>query len=314
MEPTVDELGALLPERGVTLTIGVFDGVHLGHQYLLRQVVDRARAADRLAAVITFHPHPRLVLQPEVKPAYLTSLEDRIRLIHDLGIDLIAPITFTLELSQRTPAQFFDLVQHHLRLEELLVGHDFALGKNRQGDLPTLQRLGAERGFAVAGVGPFLIDGVPVSSTRIRRAIAAGDMLTAARYLGRHFSIEGKVIEGDKRGRLLGFPTANQTISPDRIVPATGIYVTQTLIDGQTYGSVTNIGYRPTVNDRGLLIETNIFDFSGDLYGQMIRVELIYRLREEKKFSGLEELKAEIGRDAEAAREFLRRYRSAPRD
>lgn len=307
MESIVRELSSLRPERGVTLTLGVFDGVHLGHQYLLRQVVERARTAGRLAGAITFYPHPRLVLQPEMKAAYLTSIEDRIGLICGLGIDLVATITFTRELSQLTPAEFLDLVQAHLRLEELVIGHDFALGKNRQGDFAALERLGRERGFSVSGVGPYLLDGVPVSSTLIRQAIAQGDLPAAARYLGRYFSIDGVVVEGDRRGRTIGFPTANLTVPPDRIYPATGIYVTRTSVGDRAYGSVTNIGYRPTVNDRGFLIETNLFDFTGDLYGQRIRVELIYRLRDEKKFSGLAELTAQIGRDAEAAREFLRR-------
>ncbi|HEX2172036.1 MAG TPA: bifunctional riboflavin kinase/FAD synthetase [Dehalococcoidia bacterium] len=307
MESSVRELTEFRPDRPVTLTIGVFDGVHLGHQHLIREVVRRARAANRLAGVITFYPHPRLVLQPDMTPAYLTSLDDRIRLIRWLGVDRVATLNFTRELAQLSPVEFLDLVQSHLRVEELVVGHDFALGRNRTGTLGTLQQLGRLRNFAVHGVGPFHVDGLTVSSTLIRQAIQEGDMAAAARYLGRYFCLEGEVIHGDQRGRTIGFPTANLTLPPKRIQPATGIYVTETVIDGRTYGSVTNVGYRPTVNNRGFLIEANVFDFSGDLYGKIIRVDLIHRLREEKKFGSLAELTAQIARDAEDAREFLRR-------
>lgn len=302
----LQELGQFRADRGVTLTIGVFDGVHLGHQYLLRQVVDRARAANRLAAVLTFHPHPRLVLQPDLTPAYLTSLPDRLRLIAELGIDRVATVTFTRELAELTPAEFLDRLAEHFRVEELIVGHDFALGKNRQGDFATLTRLGQERGFTVHGIGPVTLGDHTISSTLIRQAIAAGDLATAARHLGRPFSLEGTVIDGDHRGRTIGFPTANLTLPPERIVPATGIYVTRTIVDGRAYGSVANLGYRPTVNNRGYLIETHLFDFDGDLYGRTIRVDLLTRLRGEKKFSGLAELTAQIARDAEAARAYLR--------
>lgn len=302
----VRELNGFQPDEPITLTIGVFDGVHLGHQYLLREVVERARSAGRLAAVITFHPHPRLVLQPDMEPAYLTSIDERIRLIRALGIDRVATITFTRDLSQLGPAEFIDLVRRHLRLEELLIGHDFALGKDRAGDLPTLRRLGAERGFQVAEIPPFTLGGITINSTLIRRAVSTGDMATATRYLGRPFSLEGPVIDGDQRGRTIGFPTANQTLPPGLIVPATGIYVSLATIGGRTYGAVTNAGYRPTVNNRGYLVETFIFDFNEEIYGQTMRVELLHRIREEMKFSGLAELTAQIARDADFAREFLR--------
>lgn len=306
MDSIARDLTSFQPDRGVTLTIGVFDGVHLGHQHLIREVVRRARGSGRQAAVITFYPHPRLVLQPDMEPAYLTSLADRIRLIQALGVDLVGTIQFTKDLAQRTPAEFMDFLAGHLKLEELVIGHDFALGKNRTGTLGNLQQLGRDRGFAVHGVGPFHVGGLTVSSTLIRRAIHQGDLESAARYLGRYFAIEGEVIRGDQRGRTIGFPTANLTLPPKLIQPATGIYVTETAIAGRTYGSVTNVGYRPTVNDRGFLIEANIFDFSGDLYGRIIRVDLIHRLRGEAKFNSLAELTEAIGRDAAQARAFLR--------
>lgn len=312
MNSTVRDLSSFQPDRGIALTIGVFDGVHLGHQHLIREVVRRARAAGRQAAVITFYPHPRLVLQPDMEPAYLTSLDDRVRLISALGVDLVATIRFTKDLAQLTPAEFLDLVTSHLKLEELVIGHDFALGKNRTGTLGNLQQLGRDRGFAVHGVGPFHVAGLTVSSTLIRQAIHHGDMEAAARYLGRYVAIEGEVIQGDQRGRTIGFPTANLTLPPKRIQPKTGIYVTETVVAGRTHGSVTNVGYRPTVNNRGFLIEANIFDFSGDLYGQTIRVDLIHRLRGEEKFNSLAELTAAIARDADQAREFLRNKPPVP--
>jgi riboflavin kinase/FMN adenylyltransferase len=304
------ELRAHQPPREVVATIGVFDGVHVGHQQLFSDVAARAEARGCLSCVVTLHPSPVVVLRPNVRPAYLCSLEERFERIAACGIDLIVPLTFTREVSLLDPRQFLGLVQRDLRLCELVEGPDFALGHNRAGTLPVLKALGEEMGFDVRAID-LVRAGLeapgaesPISSTAIRQAVQAGEVATAGRLLGRPYRLSGEVVGGAKRGRAIGYPTANVRPAADRALPPHGIYVTRSWFGGHAYPSVTNIGTRPTFEDGEVLIEAFLLDFEGDLYGQTTDVDLLEHLRPELRFDGLEPLLAQMADDVRRARAY----------
>ena len=313
------ELRRVAPQRPTTITIGVFDGVHRGHVALLRRVIDRAAANGSAAGVVTFHPHPQHVLRPDAPLSYLTSLEDRLSLLTEAGLEIVAPITFTSELSQTDARDFVRLLVEELRLTELVTGPDFALGRQRGGDIATLRALGDELGFRVTVIdmvrdgGP---DGGPndgphrdaaadakISSSDIRDGLAAGDVARVNDLLGRRFSLHGPVVRGRERGRGIGFPTANIAVGPDQALPATGVYATLASIDGRLRPSATNIGVRPTFDDQPMIsVECHILDYDADLYGRDLRIDFVSRLRPEVKFDGVEALTAQLARDCRDAR------------
>lgn len=306
-----EELRRAAPGRPCALTIGVFDGVHRGHQAVLRDVIARARAENLASAAVTFHPHPRQVLRPDLTIEYVTSLEDRLRLLRGAGLDAVATVSFTSEFAQTDAGDFVRMLVEELSLARLIIGEDFALGRQRGGDTETLRALGAELGFAVD-----VIDLVPdgngtekVSSTDIRDGLAAGDVARVAELLGRPFSIHGPVVLGFERGRTIGFATANVAVGNDRAIPAPGVYATRARLEQEpetALASVTNIGVRPTFEDGApLSIECHIFDFERDIYGADLRVEFAERLRGERKFGGVDELRAQIAKDCAAARGLL---------
>lgn len=305
MEQARWELGQLKPSRDTVLTIGVFDGVHRGHQYLLRQVVEKARETNRLSGVVTFHPHPRSVLHPELPLYYVSSIQERMELLSDTGIDVIAKLTFSRQLASVSAAEFVEMLQQYLRMQELIVGPDFALGRGREGNVDTLRELSRQRGFELRIIGPITWDTLTVSSTGVRRAIAEGNVVEAEVLLGRRLSLTGKVIVGDQRGRTLGFPTANLEVAPELALPRDGIYVTVSRLGEAAYPSVTSIGIRPTFSAGGRTVETYILDFTGDIYGQTMRLEFVERLRDELKFSSIDALVAQIRQDVESARAVL---------
>lgn len=301
----VEELARLTPSRDVALTIGVFDGVHLGHRHLLDRVMDTALELEALSGVVTFYPHPRQVVFQEEAVSYLSTLEERVEIIKSLGIELIATLSFTPKLARLGAREFISLIQEHLRMRELVVGPDFALGRGREGDLDTLATLGDEQGFGVRVVPPLEMDGMVVSSTAIRRALSEGDVMQAARLLGRRVSIGGRVTAGARRGKGLGFPTANLEVQPDLALPGNGVYVTRAYLGSSMHPSVTNIGFNPTFGGRRRTVEVHLLDFDGDVYGQTIRIELLRRLREEKRFTTVEELIAQMHRDVADTRRIL---------
>jgi riboflavin kinase/FMN adenylyltransferase len=300
-----EELARLRPDRDTVLTVGVFDGIHLGHRQLIEQVKRRATERVLKGGVVTLHHHPQIVLSPQSSITYLTTLDERVALIRGLGIELVAVLSFTPALARLSAPEFVSLLQEHLRMKGLVIGPDFALGRGRQGDAATLRALGQERGFTVEVLPPVMVGGRVVSSTAIREALVKGDLATASRLLGRPFSLSGKVTPGDERGRQLGFPTANIAANSALTIPADGIYVTRAYVDGQPYRSVTNIGVRPTFGGGKRLIEVHLLDFSGDLYGHQLKVELVERLRGEARFNSVDELVAQIKRDVERARAVL---------
>ena len=293
--------------RTSAITVGVFDGVHLGHQHLIGQLRDRAEERGLAAAIVTLHPAPIQVLRPQVRIAYLTSLEERIELLRASGVDAVAPLTFTSELAALSALDFVELLHSTLEMRFMLMGPDNAFGRGREGTPQRVAEIGEELGFEVEVLAaPLQGEGARVSATSVREALQAGEMETAARLLGRPFAVRGPVVRGNERGRTIGFPTANIAVTPDRALPAFGVYVTRSTVGGRTYASATNIGINPTFNDERPSVETYILDFEGDLYGRELRVEVLRRLRGEMKFESIDELKAAIAADVEAAREYFR--------
>jgi len=300
-----EELARILPEKDMLLAIGVFDGVHLGHKYLISELLEQASQQDLLSGVITFHQHPQEVVSPENRLLFLTDLKRRSQLLRSEGVDVVIPLSFTAELANLSARQFVGLLQKNLRMRGLVVGTDFALGKNREGDINTLRQLGEEMDFSVAVVAPVMINGEVVSSTAVRKALANGDMEKVHRLTGRSFDLSGNVVAGTGRGMKLGFPTANLDISPEQALPADGVYAGWTYIDGKAHQAMTNIGRNPTFGSGNRTVETYIIDYSGDLYGRELKIDIIERLRDERKFDSVEALKEQVAEDVRQGKAIL---------
>ncbi|MGA9047760.1 MAG: bifunctional riboflavin kinase/FAD synthetase [Dehalococcoidia bacterium] len=302
-----DELSAFTPAQPTLLTIGVFDGVHLGHKFLLDHLVARAREKGCLAGVVTFKTHPEKVLKRRDTLPWICTLEERVRLLKEVGIDVVVPVTFTRNVAGLTAREFILLLKKYLKMCDLVLGPDFALGKHRQGDPAHLREIGEELDFRVEVVKPARLGDEVISSSAIRRLLTEGDLLKVERMLGRYFSLEGTVVHGDRRGHTLGFPTANLEVQPEQALPKDGIYVTVAHCGGRSLNSVTNIGVRPTFNGLKRLIETYILDFDGDIYGQYLKIDLISRLRDEMKFDSVDDLKKQMHRDVMQARDIFKK-------
>ena len=299
--------GLLRPinEHPTVLTIGVFDGVHQGHRHLISTTVDRARRLGCQSAVLTFDPHPDLLIYPNQPRLYLTSLEERIELISRLGPDLLIVLPFTETVKAQTAHEFMTHLCDAVALRELYIGWDFALGRKREGSPARLQDIGHQLHYSVHPVEPLIMDGEPVSSSRIRALLGAGEIGLATRLLGRPFGLSGPVVKGDQRGRTIGFPTANVSYDERHALPGNGVYVCRVQRGSETYGAVTNVGVRPTFGGQRRTVESYLLDFTDDLYGELLRVEFLHRLRVEQQFNGIAELIAQINRDTAAAREWL---------
>lgn len=287
--------------KAVCVTIGNFDGAHLGHQSLIALAKQSALEAGLDFALVTFWPHPRLALKGPGFHTPLSSREERLRKLKRLGANRIVEMSFTPELSRLSAEEFVTGCLLPLGMKKLVVGYDFRLGHEREGHFEKLAELAKKYGFEVTQAPPFLIDGAPASSTRLRRAIADGNVETAARMLGEYYSLGGIVGRGFGRGESLGFPTANLT-RPDALVPGNGVYATFAGLGGKKYRAVTNIGSNPTFGNRERSIESFLLDAAGDFYDMPIRLEFVKRLRGELKFASAGELAAQIARDVEAAR------------
>lgn len=288
------------------VAIGVFDGVHLGHQALIRRAMGEADRLGGSAVVLTFHPHPARVLRPDSAPHLLTSTPHKIRLIEELGCGFLLQIKFDAAFAAQPPEVFIEaLASSAGSLRMVCVGHNWAFGKGRAGNVALLAALGEKFGFETLEIEPVEIDGELVSSTRIRKAVEAGDFHTARRFLGRDYTILGTVQPGAGRGRGIGFPTANLSAHNERF-PPNGVYAVRVLMNSRWFKGVANVGVRPTVgNALDRVLEVHIFDFSGDLYGYDLEVKFERFLRPEKKFSSIDELRDQIARDAALAREIL---------
>ncbi len=300
-----EELSLASPSKDTLLTVGVFDGVHLGHRHLFSRLKREARERGLSSGAVTFINHPWRVLYPEQPISYLSTPEERVRLIGELGLELVVPITFDLELSMLTARQYLERLQEHLRMRGLVVGPDFALGHQREGDTRVLAALGQEMGFSIEVVDPLYLGEVPVRSTVIREALSRGDIGKATKLLGRNFSLYGEVAAGFGRGKGLGFPTANLQVAPERLLPGDGIYATWARLDDERYMAAASIGTRPTFGPGERTVEAFLLDFQGDLYGREVSLEFVQRIRDEVSFESPEALQLQIAQDVAATREIL---------
>jgi riboflavin kinase/FMN adenylyltransferase len=290
------------------VTVGSFDGVHRGHQDVLRQLVTRARQLDVHSLLVTFDPHPLEVVNPAAAPRLLTVSDEKLEVLAESGVDFVAVLPFTPALAAYSAERFVDeILLGRFRMHDLLMGHDHRFGHNRSGDVSTMRRLGAERGFDVAVVPAVTVNGgQSVSSTAIRRAVAGGDLEGAYRGLGRHYSLGGRVGQGARRGRLIGFPTANVPVpSPRKLLPPEGVYAVRVQTPMGPYDGMLNLGPRPTFGDAEPVVEAHLFDAELDLYGAPVRIDFVARLRDTQKFSGIAGLVAQLQQDAVLARRVL---------
>ena len=300
-----EELAGFSPESDTLLTIGVFDGVHLGHQRLISELIKQARQRNLLAGVVTFRQHPEDLFSSRSKLPFLTDMKKRTSLLKEEGVDFIVTLSFNKDLAGLSARQFINLMQKHLRMQGLVIGSDFALGKGREGDTGAIQRLGKEMGFGVTVVPPLKINGEVVSSTLLRQALTKGDIKKVHELTGRSFSLRGKVVEGTGRGEGLGFPTANMDVKSGQALPPDGVYVGLTRANGKVYQSMTNIGRNPTFGDAERSVESYLVDYHGDLYGKELQLEIVARLRDEKKFASAAELKNQIAQDIMQGKDIL---------
>jgi len=293
--------------REAFITIGNFDGVHLGHRFIFQKLILEARKENRKALLVTFVPHPKMLLHPERRPFYLlTTIEEKIKLLEALGLDALILIPFTLEYAQTTAESFIlDVLWKNLQVRKIFIGHDYSFGKDKRGNEDMLTAFGKKLGFDVAVINAVAVGDTVISSTRIRAAILEGDVKTAAMLLGRPYNVSGTVIEGKRRGAALGFPTAN--IKPNKeLLPAKGVYAAVVNLEGKRYNGALSIGLNPTFEDVQLSMEVHLMDFSGDIYGKYVDVLFIERIREERKFPGPEMLSLQIKKDVEEARDILK--------
>lgn len=291
------------------VTVGMFDGVHRGHQALVNRLVDEAHKSNRAAIVLTFFPHPDVVICDVDEPYYLTSPEVRARLLGDLGVDVVVSHPFNETVREIRAIEFVDQLCKYLNLSALWATADFALGYKREGNIDFLREQGIKKGYSVETIELLLDEGShePISSNTIRTALKAGDVAKAANYLDRPYRVSGEIIRGQQRGRTIGFPTANLDVWSDQLLPETGVYATLAHLGEETFMSVTNIGKRPTFEGTGITVEAHLMDFDRDIYGETLHLDFIERLRGEVKFSGIEALVAQINQDVEAGRNILQR-------
>ncbi len=295
-------------QKPTVLTLGVFDGLHLGHQKIMETVVERSAAVDAVSTAITFDPHPRAVLHPESAPPLLQTLDQRLANFEVLGIEQAIVVRFDEKFAAQHAEDFLhEIVHDRLHAKEVYLGKGFAFGKNRGGNIELLKRMGNELGFFAEEVPEVQLRGHRISSSKIRELLSEGKVNLVRRMLGRPYGVEGVVVRGNRRGHTIGFPTAN--LRPhNRVIPRFGVYATATLVDGTWRKSITNIGVRPTFGkDLEPSIESYIFDFDGELYGDVLRVRFLHRIRDEKKFSGIDELKEQIERDTRRALNYFDR-------
>ncbi|CAL2087378.1 bifunctional riboflavin kinase/FAD synthetase [Tenacibaculum sp. 190524A05c] len=304
---TVHSIFDFTPTHETYVTIGTFDGVHIGHQKIVKDLVKQAHDNNKKSALLTFFPHPRMVLQKEASIELINTIDERKKLLEATGLDYLIIHPFSKEFSRLTALDFVrDILVNQLNVSKLIIGYDHHFGKNREGNIEQLTEYSHIYNFEVQEIPAQDIDTVAVSSTKIRRALKEGALKTANNYLGYHFTIKGKVVDGKKIGHTIGFPTANIEVKEDyKLIPKAGVYVVKSSIDSKTFYGMMNIGNRPTLNGSHQTIEVNYFDFSEDLYNQTIEIELLYFLREEEKFNSLEALTDQLKQDKLASLEFI---------
>jgi riboflavin kinase/FMN adenylyltransferase len=293
--------------QGAVITVGTFDGVHLGHRDLLARVADRAAQRKLSSLLVTFDPHPLEIVNPSAAPRLLTTIAEKLEVVADTGVEYAVIVPFTRSLASLDPSAFVERVLlDRYCVRELLIGHDHGFGRGRAGDIHMLRELGRRHDFAVEVVDAVVVDGVPVSSSAIRRAVSYGDLDDAARMLGRRYSFSGRVVRGDERGRLLGFPTLNIALTSARkLLPPAGVYAVLLQSERGSFGGMMNLGPRPTFDDLTLSLEVHLFDVSGSWYDMKVRVEFVSRLRDVVRFDSPDALVAQLRADERAARAAL---------
>lgn len=288
-------------------TIGTFDGVHLGHRKILERLTNNAKKTGLKSTVLTFFPHPRMVLQKDVDIKLLNTLEEKTRILETLGLDYLIVHPFTKDFSRLSATDFVnDILVNGLKTKKIIIGYDHRFGRNRNANIQDLIAFGKTLDFEVEEIPAQEVDDISVSSTKIRKALLEGDITTANNYLSYAYMLTGTIKKGKGLGRDFGFPTANLHIAETyKLIPKTGAYVVSSTINGKVYFGMMNIGYNPTVNGTEKSIEVNFFDFAGDLYDQKIQVSLLHRIRDEQKFSSIEELKAQLKKDKDYSLELI---------
>ena len=294
--------------QNAVVTIGTFDGVHIGHQKIISTLKEKAEAIGGETVILTFFPHPRMILHPEDQQLKLiTTIAEKSELLGQLGVDHLIITPFTRDFSNLSPEDYVkEILVKQIGTRKIIIGYDHRFGKNREGGIADLERLGKVHGFEVEVIPEQDVKEVAVSSTKIRQALLQGDIATANAFLGHPFSLNGKVIRGDQIGRKMGYPTANLFVEESfKLIPADGIYAVNLIVDEEIYQGMAYIGHRPTVNGMSRNIEVNIFDFDMDIYGQHIRMDFLHFIRGDQKFNSLDELSQQLGRDREAALHLL---------
>ena len=304
---TVHSIFDFTPTHETYVTIGTFDGVHIGHQKIVHDLVKQAHDNNKKSALLTFFPHPRMVLQKDASIELINTIDERIDLLKKTGLDYLIIHPFSREFSRLSARDFVrDLLINQLRVSKLIIGYDHHFGKNREGNIEQLTEYSHIYNFKVQEIPAQDIDSVAVSSTKIRRALKEGALKTANRYLGYNYTLKGKVVDGKKVGNTIGFPTANIEIEEDyKLIPKAGVYVVQSTIQNRLFYGMMNIGNRPTLNGNNQTIEVNFFDFSENLYGETLKIELLFFLREEVKFDSIEALTDQLKQDKLASLTFI---------
>jgi riboflavin kinase/FMN adenylyltransferase len=293
------------PQIRTVSTLGNFDGVHRGHQAILQRLVENGREKNMPGVVITFDPVPKKVLSPETAPPLIQTLDQRLEAFADLGIDSTIVVVFNPDFAKKSPEEFVsEYLVKLLRVRTFIIGQNFAFGHKKRGDIALLQKMGKENDFDVESVAEVSANGARISSTLIRQEIQEGRMEEAHKYLGRPFSLRGIVVEGEKLGGKIGIPTANLKVE-NELLPGRGVYAGRALLGLKSHPAAVNVGFRPTVGGKTLTVEAHLINFSGDLYGQELELQFLKRIREEKQFKGVDELRRQISKDIETTQEYL---------
>jgi len=304
---TVQSISNYDKEHPTAITIGTFDGVHIGHRKILERLINNAQVLELKSTVLTFFPHPRMVLQKDVSIQLLNTIDEKIKILEEIGIDYLIVHPFTKKFSRLSATQFVrDILVNELKTKKIIIGYDHRFGRNRNANIKDLMAFGNTLEFEVEEISAQEIDDVSVSSTKIRRALEEGDIQTANLYLGYKYMLTGTVVRGKGLGRRLSFPTANLSIPEEyKLIPKNGVYVVSSVMDNETIFGMMNIGFNPTVEGKSKSIEINFFDFDQDLYGKKIQIDIIDRIRDEQKFDSVDALKVQLKKDRETSLSIL---------
>jgi riboflavin kinase/FMN adenylyltransferase len=306
---TVRNISKYKEEYPTVITIGTFDGVHIGHLKILNKIINHAKSTELKSSVLTFFPHPRMVLQKDANIKLLNTIEEKINILERLGLDILIIHPFTKDFSRLTATEFVrDILVNTFNIKKVIIGYDHRFGRNRNANITDLRAFGNTFNFTVDEIPAQEIDDVSVSSTKIRKALEDGDIETANSYLGYEYMLTGTIIKGKGIGRQLGYPTANLSIAEDyKLIPKNGAYVVNSMLNGKIVYGMMNIGYNPTVNGTEKSIEINFFDFNTDLYDLKIQINILARLRDEHKFESIDALKAQLAKDKEKSLHYINR-------